>query len=354
MTGLSARALVATLTLLALGTAARGQISPGPLSRAHAKLEGSSRCLDCHDAKEGVATSKCLVCHEPLAKRIAAGKGLHARPDYRDCRKCHVEHQGTEFDLVYWGKPGRAAFDHTLTGHALAGKHARLACDQCHKTRSFLGAVTECASCHKDEHRGQFAGRACASCHGEQAWKPAPGFDHAKTSWPLTGRHGVVACERCHSTRQPDPKQPGRELPGVSRRGRAGVRELPRGRAQGPARQQLRLVPQHFRMEADEDHGLRPRAHGLPAHRTTRGRGVREVPRPGPTAACEARSVRRLPPRRPRRRAGAAGRRGALRELPRRPGVPARPLRCGGPREDGLPVAGGAPRDRVRRVSSAA
>jgi len=208
VTGLSARALVATLTFLALGTAARGQISPGPLSRAHAKLEGSSRCLDCHDAKEGVATSKCLVCHEPLAKRIAAGKGLHARPDYRDCRKCHVEHQGTEFDLVYWGKPGRAAFDHTLTGHALAGKHARLACDQCHKTRSFLGAVTECASCHKDEHRGQFAGRACASCHGEQAWKPAPGFDHAKTSWPLTGRHGVVTCERCHSTRQPDPKQP--------------------------------------------------------------------------------------------------------------------------------------------------
>ena len=83
---------------------------------------------------------------------------------------------------MYWGKPGRAAFDHALTGHALAGKHARLACDQCHKTRSFLGAVTECASCHRDEHRGQFAGRACTSCHGEQAWKPAPGFDHAKTS----------------------------------------------------------------------------------------------------------------------------------------------------------------------------
>jgi hypothetical protein len=63
---------VAALALLVLGTAARGQISPGPLSRAHAKLEGSSRCLDCHDAKEGVATRKCLVCHEPLAKRIAA------------------------------------------------------------------------------------------------------------------------------------------------------------------------------------------------------------------------------------------------------------------------------------------
>ncbi len=208
MSASATRAAAAVLSLLAVATAARGQISPGPLTRAHGRLEGSSHCLDCHDPTEGVAARKCLACHEPLAKRIAAAKGLHARSDYRDCRQCHVEHQGAEFELVYWGKPGRAAFDHALTGHALAGKHARLTCDQCHKSRSFLGAVTECASCHKDEHRGQFAGRACASCHGEQAWKPAPGFDHAKTSWPLTGRHGAVACEKCHSTRRPDPISP--------------------------------------------------------------------------------------------------------------------------------------------------
>lgn len=197
------------LALVALAPAARAQISPGPLSRAHAKLEGSSRCLDCHDPSEGVATGKCLACHEPLQKRIAAGKGLHARGEYRDCRRCHVEHQGAEFELVFWGKQGRAAFDHALTGHALAGKHAIVACADCHETRSFLGAVTECAACHRDEHRGQFAGRACSSCHGEQAWKPAPGFDHAKTSWPLSGRHAAVACERCHATRRPDPRGPG-------------------------------------------------------------------------------------------------------------------------------------------------
>lgn len=197
------------LVLVALAPFARAQISPGPLSRAHAKLEGSSRCLDCHDPSEGVAAGKCLACHEPLQKRIAAGKGLHARGEYRDCRRCHVEHQGAEFELVFWGKQGRAAFDHGLTGHALAGKHASVACAECHKTRSFLGAVTECSACHRDEHRGQFQGRACSTCHGEQAWKPAPGFDHAKTSWPLSGRHAPVACERCHSTRQPDPKSPG-------------------------------------------------------------------------------------------------------------------------------------------------
>ena len=200
------RAVLTSLAVAALAPCASAQISPGLLSRAHAKLEGSARCLDCHDPSQGVAPAKCLACHEPLGKRIAAGKGLHARPEYADCRRCHVEHQGEAFELVFWGKPGRATFDHSLTGHALAGKHARVACAECHKTRSFLGAVTECAACHKDEHRGQFQGRACSTCHGEQAWKPAPTFDHAKTSYPLTGRHAAVACERCHATRQPDPK----------------------------------------------------------------------------------------------------------------------------------------------------
>jgi len=200
----------ATFVALVVGAAlvsapARAQISPGPLARAHAKLEGSTRCLECHDPDKGVSPGKCLACHKPLQERIAAGKGLHARPEYRDCKTCHVEHQGLEYELVYWGKAGRKAFDHAQTGYPLAGKHAPLACEQCHKARSYLGSVTDCAACHKDEHRGQFAGRACSACHTQDAWKPAPGFDHAKTSWPLTGRHAPVACEKCHAARRPDP-----------------------------------------------------------------------------------------------------------------------------------------------------
>jgi hypothetical protein len=195
----------AALGLALLALPARAQISPGPLTRAHAKLEGSTRCLDCHDSRKGVAPGKCLACHKPLQERISAGRGLHARPEYGDCKTCHVEHQGVEYELVWWGKAGKKAFDHAQTGHPLAGKHATLSCEQCHKTRSYLGNVTDCASCHKDEHRGQFAGRTCSSCHTEQAWKPAVGFDHAKTAWPLTGRHAAVGCDRCHTTRRPDP-----------------------------------------------------------------------------------------------------------------------------------------------------
>lgn len=204
----ASRALAVGLTLAACTGTARAQISPGRLSRAHASLEGSGRCLACHDPGQGVAAAKCLACHKPLQQRIAAGRGLHARPEYRDCKTCHVEHQGLEYELVWWGKQGREAFDHGQTGHLLAGKHARIACQECHKTRSYLGAATECASCHKDEHRGQFGSRSCAACHRQEAWKPAPGFDHAKTEWPLTGRHAPVGCEKCHVTRRADPMKP--------------------------------------------------------------------------------------------------------------------------------------------------
>lgn len=212
------RAAAILALLLPDAAPAAAQISPGPLSRPHAALEGSSRCESCHDPGRGVAASKCLACHKVLAARISARQGLHARAEYRDCKTCHVEHQGVDYDLVWWGKAGRGSFDHGQTGHALEGAHARLDCRQCHQSkhnqerdrlaaahvdldRTYLGLGTACTSCHADVHRGQFAGRSCTSCHTQVAWKPAPGFDHAKTSWPLTGKHTAVACVKCH--RQP-------------------------------------------------------------------------------------------------------------------------------------------------------
>jgi hypothetical protein len=216
------RAAAVLALLVPAGAPAIAQISPGPLSRPHAALEGSSQCASCHDPGRGVAPSKCLACHKTLGARVSAGKGLHARPEYRDCKTCHVEHQGVEYDLVWWGKAGRAAFDHAQTGHTLEGAHARVDCRQCHQPahnpsndslaaarvnveRTYLGLGTACASCHADVHQGQFKGRDCTACHTQTAWKPAPGFDHAKTSWPLTGRHTTVACARCHRSAPPPP-----------------------------------------------------------------------------------------------------------------------------------------------------
>ncbi len=139
--------------------------------------------------------------------------GLHGKQNYRECRDCHVEHQGVDVELVYW-KDGMHNFDHNLTGYTLEGKHATLKCRDCHVakniadktalaeaekdlTRTFLGLDPRCLTCHADEHHGQLAA-TCANCHNYSAWKPAPTFDHAKAKYVLTGKHLQVKCDKCH------------------------------------------------------------------------------------------------------------------------------------------------------------
>lgn len=214
MRSLAAAALCAGGAWLA-GPPASAQISPGELARAHAHLDGSDGCLACHSAEHGVDRQRCLACHAPLAERVAAGKGLHARPDHAECERCHIEHQGRDFDLVYWGKSGERAFDHALTGYPLQGAHAPLACRSCHRQesiadpapllarkvdlgRTYLGLQSRCAGCHRDVHRGQFGDTDCASCHGLDRFKPAAKFDHARSRFPLTLGHARVECVKCH------------------------------------------------------------------------------------------------------------------------------------------------------------
>lgn len=206
----------AAVLLVLLARPADAQISPGALARAHASLESSGACLKCHEARQGVSAERCLLCHTALKQRVDAGRGLHAGAEYRKCETCHVEHQGREASLVWWGKQGREAFDHAATGYALEGRHARLACESCHqpknlqdsealargaasKTTTYLGLSTACVACHADVHRGQFAGADCRSCHSLEGWKPATRFDHARSRYPLTGRHAALACEKCHT-----------------------------------------------------------------------------------------------------------------------------------------------------------
>jgi hypothetical protein len=123
-----------------------------------------------------------------------------------------MEHNGQKFALV---KLDRNAFDHAVqTGFTLQGKHRTLKCENCHNQakipaaarpeikirnldRSFLGPGRECLSCHRDQHKGQL-GADCAHCHSQDAWKPAPGFEHTRARFQLTGLHLKVACQKCH------------------------------------------------------------------------------------------------------------------------------------------------------------
>ncbi|HYA64998.1 MAG TPA: hypothetical protein VED66_17460 [Candidatus Sulfotelmatobacter sp.] len=54
------------------------QISPGPLSKAHASLSGTTQCNTCHQFGTSTPTFKCLDCHKELAEALANKHGYHA------------------------------------------------------------------------------------------------------------------------------------------------------------------------------------------------------------------------------------------------------------------------------------
>ncbi len=197
---------------------ALAQLSPGPLTRAHGHLEGLRKCSECHELGNREVQERCLGCHQEIAAQRTDGRGLHSRGEYARCADCHTEHHGADHELVHW-QGGQGSFDHRLAGWELTGAHAKLDCRKCHQAahvkdelglrakrkdpdRTFLGLPNTCLECHGDHHRGQLKTgdvvRACTECHSTGAWKPAAGFDHAKSAFPLTGRHRKADCAKCH------------------------------------------------------------------------------------------------------------------------------------------------------------
>lgn len=209
--------------LLFAAVSANAQISPGPLSTPHQSLSGTTECARCHEFGASTPTFKCLDCHKEIAKLLSEQRGYHAQlqmknPNGKDCVRCHLEHNGVDFQLIHWEHPPQQ-FDHRLTGYALEGKHAAVACEKCHTpahitadlrplikrsdlSKTYLGLSTQCQSCHEDVHKGQL-GKDCTSCHNVNDWKDAKKFDHSKTRYPLTGLHAQVACEKCHKPDAP-------------------------------------------------------------------------------------------------------------------------------------------------------
>jgi hypothetical protein len=193
----------------------RAQISPGPLAKPHASLEGPRNCTQCHGGGNESTTQRCLACHREIAQLQQQGQGFHARRDARGaCSSCHPDHAGREFALIQWPGGAPERFDHARgTGYALDGSHATAKCTACHATRlrvspaaklsprrntvGWVGLETSCTSCHDDLHRGTLDG-ACTRCHDTGRWQDAPGFDHARTRYPLTGKHKAVKCAACH------------------------------------------------------------------------------------------------------------------------------------------------------------
>ena len=226
------RSVPASLVAFALALAlagpvpARGQVSPGPLARAHATLDKPSECYACH-ARGGGMTQRCLACHTGIAAQREGGLGLHGKDaQSRDCESCHPDHAGREFDLIKWDEGAAERFDHRRTGYPLTGKHAALRCAACHQAKfqspvafaagaarepahRWNGLKTACTACHQDPHQARF-GSDCEKCHTTKDWKAiaASRFDHDLTRYPLRGKHVTVRCERCHDPASPTGKKP--------------------------------------------------------------------------------------------------------------------------------------------------
>jgi hypothetical protein len=173
-------------------------VMPGPVAAAHQKIEGE--CAKCH-AGFGKASQKalCVSCHEKIGADIKAGAGYHGRDrnaSSRECKVCHSEHKGRNFDIVGLN---RENFDHGLTDFKLSGAHLNAACSTCHVGgKKMREAPSDCFSCHQKEdvHKGSM-GKNCASCHSPVAWRTSA-FDHSKTKFPLTGAHANTQCSACH------------------------------------------------------------------------------------------------------------------------------------------------------------
>ncbi len=197
------------LVFLLLCLVMRAQISPGDLTKAHAKYEGMSNCTLCHDLGKKVTNEKCLDCHKEIRRLLSKKRGYHSSSEVkgRDCIRCHSEHHGRKFDMLHFDALN---FDHDLTGYALKFRHAEIDCKRCHtpdKIRDFelkkrkgtyLGLEHDCLSCHEDYHQKTLS-KDCAQCHNEKKWRPAPEFDHDDAKYKLRGKHKDVECIKCHA-----------------------------------------------------------------------------------------------------------------------------------------------------------
>ena len=177
------------------------------LARAHQEtrfpLTGSHVAVDCERCHVPTAQGRltfvnratdCIECHR--ADYAAAQNPPHQSGGIStNCTQCHAPTLWTH-----------ARFSHAGTAFPLTGAHRAVACAQCHGDNVYAGKSTLCASCHQQDYDGTAdpphgaAGFStdCTQCHTTNGW-PGARFDHAGTSFPLTGAHVTTACRDCHA-----------------------------------------------------------------------------------------------------------------------------------------------------------
>ena len=160
-----------------------------PLQDKHVEVP----CVGCHFGNRYKETpQQCISCHAP--------NDVHRGERGVKCADCHSP--------AGWKSK---KFDHAAeTGFALLGAHARLDCQDCHRSGNIHDKVPKtCFGCHagQDAHALRF-GKDCDKCHENESWQRAS-FDHTRDAhWPLTGKHEKLDCHSCHTAPISEQKLP--------------------------------------------------------------------------------------------------------------------------------------------------
>ncbi len=238
--GLAHAALMAAVAAAALGAA----FACGRTQNIHDTPEvKSSACLSCHAAGYNAATNPvhvnklpntCQDCHStqgwvpaqvqnhfwwPLQNKHVGPtctachtKGFRQGDTAADCQGCHQKDYDGATKPKHTGFPLDCKLCHDDTGFQpstfkhpwpLDGLHATTACNLCHAgdPPRYKGTPTGCADCHQKDadaakspiHKG--LPTTCKDCHTAAGWKPSS-YLH---TWPLQGKHVLVACSGCHA-----------------------------------------------------------------------------------------------------------------------------------------------------------
>jgi len=160
-----------------------------PLTGAHVSLN----CIECHSEGYQNTPIDCWSCHESDYTEVEDPNHVQNNFD-QNCLLCHTTNA--------W-EP--ATFDHASTTFPLTGAHVSLNCIECHSA-GYQNTPIDCWSCHESDytevedpnHVQNDFDHNCLLCHSTNAWEPAT-FDHASTTFPLTGAHVSLNCIECHS-----------------------------------------------------------------------------------------------------------------------------------------------------------
>jgi hypothetical protein len=137
---------------------------------------------------KGLKFDNCTPCH----------KDVHNNKFGQNCAQCHT---GQSFSII----TGVQNFDHSKTDFKLEGKHQKVVCNACHKTK-LTNALkfANCTDCHADYHKKQFEKQGvspdCSKCHTLNGFNESTYTieQHNAGVFPLKGAHLATPCFACH------------------------------------------------------------------------------------------------------------------------------------------------------------